>query len=78
MHHEQNHRFNTEISPPQTAYRPNSSLIEDIVTSKLIIERTVTERNKSVHLIILDTNKPFDCISEITSKQTSYLLSQSY
>ena len=45
-------RFEAKIKPSQAAYRPNRVTTKHIFNSKLIIERTITER-VSVHLIIL-------------------------
>ena len=55
-------RLETEIPPSQAAYKPNRSITEHVFTSKLIIERTITARNESAHLIVLDTSKAFDSI----------------
>ena len=56
-------RLEAEIPPSQAAYRPNRSTTEHVFTSKLIIERTITARNESAHLIILDMSKAFDSIN---------------
>ena len=42
-------RLHAEIPPLQAASRPNWSKIEHTFTSKLIIERTITTKNKLVH-----------------------------
>ena len=42
-----------EIPPLQAAYRSSRSATEHVFTSKLIIERTITARNESAHLIML-------------------------
>ena len=56
-------RLEVEIPPSQAAYRPNRSTTEHLCTSKLIIERTITARNKSAHIIILDMSKAIDSIN---------------
>ena len=56
-------RLYAEIPPSQTACRPNRSTTEHVFTSKLIIERTITARNESAHLIMLDMSKAFDRIN---------------
>ena len=53
-------RLEAEIPPSQAAYRRNRSTTEHVFTSKLIIERTITARNESAHLIMLDMSKAFD------------------
>ena len=55
-------RLEAEISPSQAAYRPNRSTTEYVFTFKLIIERTITARNESAHLIMLDMSKEFNSI----------------
>ena len=42
-----------EIPPLQAAYRSSRSATEHVFASKLIIERTITARNESAHLIML-------------------------
>ena len=56
-------RLETEIPLSHAAYRPNRSTTEHVFTSKQIIERTITARNESAHLIMLDMNKAFDSIN---------------
>ena len=56
-------RIDAEIPSSQVANRPNGSTTEHIIPSKLIIGRTITERNKSVHLIMLDMSKELNCIN---------------
>ena len=56
-------RLEAEISPSQAAYRPNRSTTEHIFTSKLIIKKTITTRNESAYLIMLDMSKAFDSIN---------------
>ena len=56
-------RLEGEIPPLQAAYRPNRSTTEHVFTSKLITERTITARNESAHLIMLDMSKAFDIIN---------------
>ena len=56
-------RLEAEMPPSQAAYRPNRSTTEHVFTSKLIIERTITARNESAHLIMLDMSKAFDSIN---------------
>ena len=47
----------------QATYRPNPSTTDHILTSKLIVERTIIERKETIHLIMLDKSKAFDCIN---------------
>ena len=56
-------RLKVEIPPSQAAYRPNRSTTEHVFTSKLIIERTITARNESAHLIMLGMSKTFDSVN---------------
>ena len=56
-------RLEAEIAPSQAAYTPNRSTTKHVLTSKLIIERTITARNESTHLIMLDMSKAFDSIN---------------
>ena len=56
-------RLKVEIPPSQAAYRPNRSTAEHVFTSKLIIERTITARNESAHLIMLGMSKTFDSVN---------------
>ena len=53
-------RLEADIPPLQAAYRPNRSKTEHVFISKLIIERTITARNESAHLIMLYMTKAFD------------------
>ena len=56
-------RLEAEIPPSQAAYRPSRSATEYVFTSKLIIERTITARNESAYLIMMDMSKAFDSIN---------------
>ena len=56
-------RVEAEITLSQTAYRPSRSTTKHVFTSKMIIKRTITARNKSAHLIMLDMSKAFDSIN---------------
>ena len=56
-------RLEAEMPPSQTAYRLNRSTTAHVFHSKLITERTITARNESVHLIMLDMSKAFDSIN---------------
>ena len=56
-------RLEAEIPPSQAAYIPNRSTTEHVFTSKLIIERTITARNESAHLIMLHMSEAFDSIN---------------
>ena len=51
------------MPPSQAAYRPNRSTTEHVFTSKLIIEKTITSRDESAHLITLDMSKASDSIN---------------
>ena len=56
-------RLEAEIPPLQAACRPNRSTTEHAFASKLTIERTITARNESAHLIMLEMSKAFDSIN---------------
>ena len=56
-------RLEAEMPPLQAAYRPNRSKLEYVFTSTLIIERTITARNESTHLIMLDMSIAFNSIN---------------
>ena len=56
-------RLEAEILPSQASYRRNRSTAKHVFTSTLIIERTITIRNESACLIMLDMNKAFDSIN---------------
>ena len=61
-------RLEAEMQSSQPAYRPNRSTTDYVFTSKLIIVRTVTARNESAHLIMLDIRKAFHSINKLTQK----------
>ena len=56
-------RVEAQIPPLQAAYRLNRSTTEHVFTSKLITEKTITARNESAHLIMLEMGKAFDNIN---------------
>ena len=56
-------RVEAQIPPSEAAYRLNRSTTEHIFTSKLIIEKTITARHESAHLIMLEMSKAFDNIN---------------
>ena len=56
-------RLEAEILPSQASSGRNRSTAKHVFTSTLIIERTITTRNESAYLIMLDMNKAFDSIN---------------
>ena len=59
-------RIDAEIPINQAAYRKNRSTTEHVFGTKLIIERTISSKNETVHLILLDMSKAFDSIHRAT------------
>ena len=56
-------QLEAKIPPSQATYGPNRSTTENVFTSKVIIERTITARNDFIHLIRLDMSKAFNSIN---------------
>ena len=56
-------RVDKEIPPTQAAYRRGRSTTEHVFATKMIIERTISARNETVYLILLDMSKAFDSIN---------------
>ena len=59
-------RIDAKIPISQAAYRKNRSTTEHVFGTKLIIERTISSKNETVHLILLDMSKAFDSIHCVT------------
>ena len=56
-------RIEKEIPLTQTAYRSGRSTTKHVFALKLAIERTLTSKDKTLHLILLDMSKAFDSIN---------------
>ena len=56
-------KLDDEIPISQAAYRKDRSTTEHVFSTKLIIERTITSKNETVYLILLDMSKAFDSIN---------------
>ena len=56
-------RIDKEIPISQAAYRAGRSTTEHVFSTKMIIERTTLSKNETVHLILLDMSKAFDCLN---------------
>ena len=68
MFHQQNQRQSGSINTTsQAAYRPKRPTTEHVFTSKLITERTITARNESTYLIMLDMSKTFGSINRMNT-----------
>ena len=50
----------------QAAYRKNRSTTEHVFAAKLAIERTITAKSESIHIVMLDMSKAFDNIRRST------------
>ena len=51
-----------QIPINQAAYRKNRSTTEHVFAAKLVTERTITAKNETVYLTLLDMSKAFDSI----------------
>ena len=58
-----NDKIDKEIPPSQAAYRKERSTTEHVFTCKLIIERTLSAKNETTHLLLLDMSKAFDSVN---------------
>ena len=56
-------RIDNEIPPNQAAYRRGRSTTEHVLATKLVIERTISAKNETVHLLMLDMSKAFDSVN---------------
>ena len=52
-----------EIPAIQAAYRKGRSTTEHVFACKQVIERTISAKNETVHLILLDMSKAFDTVN---------------
>ena len=59
-------RIDNEIPISQAAYRKDISTTEHVFGTKLVIERTITSKNETAYLILLDMSKAFDSIHRAT------------
>ena len=57
------HKIDKEIPITQAAYRQKRSTTEHIFSTKTVIERTISAKNETVYLILLDMSKAFDSIN---------------
>ena len=55
-------RLDKAIPPSQAAYRSGHSTTEHVLALKLPIERTLTAKNKTLYVLLLDMSKAFDSI----------------
>ena len=55
-------KMDEETPISQAAYRQGRSTTEHVFATKLVIERTITAKNETVHLTLLDMSKAFDSI----------------
>lgn len=55
-------KMDEEIAISQAAYRKGRSTTEHVFATKIVIERTITAKNETVHLTLLDMSKAFDSI----------------
>ena len=55
--------IDNEIPPNQAAYRRGRSTTEHVLATKLVIERTISAKNETVHLLMLDMSKAFDSVN---------------
>jgi hypothetical protein len=58
-----NSRIDNQLPPTQAAYRKGRSTTEHVFATKLVIERTITSKNKTVFLTMHDMSKAFDSIN---------------
>ena len=59
-------RLDYQIPSSQAAYRPKRSTTEHVFACKLVIERTISAKNETVFLLLLDMSKAFDSIDRNT------------
>ena len=59
-------RIDRETPPTQAAYRRGRSTTEHVFATKTVIERTLTSKNETVYLTLLDMSKAFDTIQRKT------------
>ena len=57
------HKLNVETPHSQAAYRKNRSTTEHILATKLMIDRTLTAKNETIYIILLDMSKAFDNVN---------------
>ena len=57
------HTIDKEIPITQAAYRQKRLTTEHIFSTKTVIERTISAKNETVYLILLDMSKAFDSIN---------------
>ena len=56
-------RIEKEIPPNQATYRSDRSTTEHVFALKLAVERTLTSKDETLYLILLDMSKAFDGIN---------------
>ena len=56
-------RQDGEIPPTQAAFRKHRSTAEHVFATKMVIERTISAKNDTSHLLLLDMTKAFDSIN---------------
>ena len=56
-------KIDKEIPPSQAAYRKGRSTTEHVFTCKLVVERTLSAKKETTHLILLDMSKAFDSVN---------------
>ena len=59
-------KIDKKIPSTQAAYRKDRSTTEQVFTCKLIAERTISAKNETVHLLLLDMSKAFDSVNRNT------------
>jgi len=52
--------------PSQAVYRQQRSTTEHVFVCKLVIEKSISTRNETAHLILLDVSKAFDNVGRKT------------
>ena len=57
------HKVDVETPHSQAAYRKNRSTTEHVLAAKLIIDRTLTAKNETIYIILLDMSKAFDNVN---------------
>ena len=57
------HKLDVETPHSQAAYRKNRSTTEHVLATKLMIDRTLTAKNETIYIILLDMSKAFDNVN---------------
>ncbi len=60
------HKFKLLIETSQAAYQGGRSTTEQVLTMKLLAEKTITSTDYTIHILMLDMSKAFDTVDRNT------------